>query len=708
MPAQQTQPTELEKAVEAARRLFGQGRLAEARRLCQTVLATFPAHPVARRLLAQIDTAAQAPQRERARVEELIALYQGGRFGEVVAKGGAAAREFPKNPFIPNLIGAAETALGRHAEAVARYRRATELDPRFFAAWNNLGTALAAVGRPEEALAAYERALRLKPDYAEAWNNRGNVLRNIGRPAEAIQSYARALEIRGGLAEAHGGMGAALLDLGRAAEAVEQLRRALELRPGEADLLNHLGRALLRLGEIDEAIARFEEAVAARPELAEAWTNLGNALVEAGRLEEAETAYRRALEVRPRLVEAWNNLCDLLEKTNRLKDLAAAVAEARGNLGDGVPLIEFWTGVLASRQGRDAEAREALRALAPESLPPRPRLRRLEILARVHDRLGEPDAAFAAAAEMNALAPEVQAFRDFDAARFLFQIEILADDWAKAPAGGWLRPEEEEPAEHPRLAFLVGMPRSGTTLVDTLLLGHPMVRVAEERPAIGAVRAELDGPPTRALLDALDAAEIARLRTIYVEALGVDFADMPAGGMVIDKLPLNLVNAGLIHRLFPAAPFVLALRHPADVVLSCFMQNFRLNDAMANFLTLEGAATLYDRSMRLWCSYREKLPLRVAEVRYEGLVGDPRATLAPVIGTLGLEWDERVLDHRATAAARGRVNTPSYAQIAEELHGRAAGRWRDYRRHLAPVLPMLAPWIAHFGYDDGGGDGQAG
>jgi hypothetical protein len=159
-----------------------------------------------------------------------------------------------------------------------------------------------------------------------------------------------------------------------------------------------------------------------------------------------------------------------------------------------------------------------------------------------------------------------------------------------------------------------------------------------------------------------------------------------------------MLGAPLIHRLFPDARFIFAARHPCDAVLSCFMQDFVLNPAMANFLTLEDSARLYDLALVFWTRARQILPLHVHTLRYEALVEDKERELRALLAFLGLDWDARVLDNEATAKARGPIATPSYAQVAQPLYTRARGRWERYREQMKPVLPILLPWAKRLGY----------
>jgi hypothetical protein len=266
--------------------------------------------------------------------------------------------------------------------------------------------------------------------------------------------------------------------------------------------------------------------------------------------------------------------------------------------------------------------------------------------------------------------------------------EVVTQDWVHA----WR--SEAAPDSRPAPVFLVGFPRSGTTLLDTILMGHPQIEVLEEEPALRkamTVLDEFEGLPT------VTDEHIRAARDVYFET-AASVTPLASGKLLIDKNPLTMNLLPLVRRLFPEARVILALRHPCDVVLSCFMANFRLNDGMANFLRLESAADLYDASFGYYEHVQQLMPLPAHVVSYENIVADRARELRTLFDFLGLDWHDAVLDHQATALKRGRIKTASYAQVVEPIYTRSAGRWHNYRKQLEPVLPVLQPWIEKFGY----------
>jgi len=265
---------------------------------------------------------------------------------------------------------------------------------------------------------------------------------------------------------------------------------------------------------------------------------------------------------------------------------------------------------------------------------------------------------------------------------------LLTPEWVRS----WARLSID--AVPPAPIFLLGFPRSGTTLLDTLLMNLPDLHVLEERPFIDEVELLLGGHDR---LAAMDSGEANALRRRYFELVEANAPAAP-GQAIVDKMPLHMARMALIHRIFPDAKVVFVERHPCDAVLSCFTSNFELNRAMRCFTTLEGAAELYDLASQAWTRAVDLLPIDLHRVRYERLIENPAAETRALLDFLGMAWDENVLDNRSAAAKRTHIATASYAQVTEPLYARSIGRWERYREHMAPVLPILAPWAERLGY----------
>jgi hypothetical protein len=226
-------------------------------------------------------------------------------------------------------------------------------------------------------------------------------------------------------------------------------------------------------------------------------------------------------------------------------------------------------------------------------------------------------------------------------------------------------------------------------------MGHPGIEVLEEEPTLMSAMVALGGFDAipGATADQVKAARDAYFKTARSRT------PLEPGKLLVDKNPLATNNLPIIRRLFPDARIILALRHPCDVVLSCYITNFKPNNAMASFLQLDTAAELYDLTFSYFEKARELLQPTVHTIVYENIVADRDRELRPLLDFLGLEWNDRVLDHESTARGRAHIKTASYAQVVEPIYTRSAGRWLNYRKHLEPVLPVLRPWVEKFGYE---------
>lgn len=584
---------------------------------------------------------------------------------------------------------------GRLEDALALYVGVCKADPMDVEAWVKSSVTARRLGRLDEAERSARRAVLLSPDLAFAHHALGSALQSRGLLDEALPAYQRATALKPDYPDAHYLLGNALMAAGRLSEAETSLRRALVLRPRFFEALSDLGALLLTTGQTDRAAMTLEQALALRPDSPEVLANLASLFEMDQRLDDALALYQRALCIRPDALDVQAKQADLLEKTGQVEAAREVLVPglARAPLH---PLLNLVAARLERREQRFSDAAARLEAVLAHPIPDRLHGEIHLLLGQLHDRLGNTAQVLAHLAEgkrrtAGAVDPEGARRR-----RYLEKV----DHYRAMARHLSVRPEAVVPAaDTASPIFLVGFPRSGTTLLESILDSHPGLRTLQEKPAAAAVEQAflaLGGGDSTAL-DRLTEAEVAHLRQIYQDEAARHLA-LPAGCRLVDKLPLNLVRVPLLWRIFPESRFILAVRHPCDVALSCLMQDFGANDAMAGFTSLESIADIYARIMESWREYRDRLPLHWQRIRYEDLVADFEPEARRLLDFLGMEWDDAVLDHTRHAQARGLINTPSYHQVTQPIYQHARYRWKRYEQDFAPVLATLQPYIEHFGY----------
>lgn len=595
-------------------------------------------------------------------LKEAISAFQSGDLDRARAVAERGITTAP-SPNWQHLLGLIHCRLGNPAEGVDYLRAAADAEPGNAAFRVMLARALVDAGRPEEVLAMPEPPPISSPAELALWHGRAEAADAAGQTEAAVDAWSRITAAAPRDWRAWGNLGNALKAHGSLAEAADAMAEAARLNPTEPTVRADTVAALVRAGKQHLLLLRFDE---------------------------AEAAFRRAYELDPLDYSAVHNLGVALERTNRLDELekllnaATAAGIDRDSLG-------YLFALLAWRGGTPAEAKELLEKADP-SLDP---VAWNALMSKAADALGESEAAFEAAEAMNrasidrVVRPETREEWDRTAADYRAEQHRLAETITPEWSAGIPLLADRPPN---RVSFLLGFPRSGTTLLDTFLLGHPKIEVLEEKQLIGAARqviGRIEDLPNIAV------ELVRRARDTYFEELA-RYVDPSFEGLVLDKFPLDLAAVPLIQAMFPGTPILFAQRHPCDVVLSGFMQPFGL----VNFSDISDAANYYDALMRIWTAARETMELNVHTIVYEDLVRDPEAVLRPVVRFLGLEWDERILDHQRTAKERGTIVTPSYDQVTQPVTTRAVGRWKRYRRQLDPVLPTLLPWAERLGYRD--------
>jgi tetratricopeptide (TPR) repeat protein len=538
------------------------------------------------------------------------------------------------------MLGIIKGQIGRINEAEECCRKALTLQPNNYSAWDNLGIALMLQGRAQEAKSCFENALRINPADEQACNAMGNLMREQGRQQEAVKYFRKALSIKPDYAEAH----------------------------------NNLANVYKDSCQTDIAIASYREALRINPNYTEACFNLGTALAAKGDLRAALASYRRTLKLQPGSVEAiaaiasiyemqseYTKAQEILEPCLKGKPVPACVALAFADLAP-------WT-------GKTTEAIKLLEQVLADQSPGL--INRQELLfklGRLLDKQNRFDKAFSVYQKANSIRPypyEMETTRkQIQALKSVFNADTVRQ-----------MQQAENTSDLP--VFIVGMPRSGSTLVEQIVACHPDVHGAGELPylteVISTARARHNGNdafmahPPPGELDELAQQYLAKLTPLA-----------PGSRYISDKMPHNFLLLGHIDRLFPQAHVIHCVRNPLDTCLSIYFQNFNANHPYAADPELLGDYyTQYIDLMRHW---KQVLNIPILDVQYEELVRNQKQTSRMIVDFLQLEWNDKCLAfHESTRV----VTTPSYNQVKQPVHSGSIDRWKNYTGFLQPLKHAL-------------------
>ena len=637
-------------------------------------------------------------------MEQLVRTLQAGRYLDVESKARELIDRHPNCGAIWQILGVALTMQGK--DALVASEKAAELLPDDTVAHNNLGNALGRAGRLDEAIASYRRALALEPSFAEAHNNLGNALLDLGRLDEAEASCRRAIELRLNYAEAHHSLGNVLLARGQVRAAAASYRRALELQPNFADAHNHLGNALFDLGRLEEAMASYRRALTLKPDCSEAYNNLGSVLRGIGQLEEAMACFRRAIALKKDFAEAHGNLAIALRLLGRTAEAEVSCrraleinpqaaptiavlaescadqgrfAEAEGLFKRAISaepeLPEAWAGIARMRRLSETDSAwlaEAQR-IAGRSLPPRKEAHLRYAIGKYFDDVGDFAQAFSNFRRANDLRKQCRP--PYDGCELTQAVDRIIQSQDRP----WLTRTRNHLISSERPVFIVGMLRSGTTLVEQIIASHPAAYGAGELPFWTAASAAHTSPQPDAEVGGI---AVRKLAEDYLRLLQ---RSSPEALRVVDKMPSNFLSLGLIHAALPNARIIHMRRNPIDTCLSIYFQHFETALSYANDLgDLAHYYTEYRRLMKHW---QMTLPKdAMLDVAYEELVEEPEASTRKILTFIGLPWDPHCLEFHLTPRT---VITASKWQVRQKISTASVGRWRNYEKFLGPLLNLM-------------------
>ena len=571
--------------------------------------------------------------------------HQAGQLQQAKAIYAEILRVYPNHPDVVNLLGVIAGQTGQYSEALDLINRAIELNPVSTDYHNNLGKVLEGLGRVEAAIDSYQKALQLKADHVDAHFNLGNAFNSQGHFDAAASCYEKVLQIKPNYAEAHNNLGNALKEQGKIDPAVTAYQAALQCNPNYAQAHYNLGVILEMRGRIEEAVSCYEESLCHKPDFSEAHNNLGNVLGSLGKRNAAISSYEKALVYKPDYAPAHHNLA-LIKKYDSVNH-------------EDIQRIES----LLERNGlKDNDSTYLHFALG-----------------KMYDDCGAYDKAFAHYQQGNELKRKTVKFDATVLEDFVTNhIRTFTRGFFKERAGF------QNPSEIP--VFIVGMPRSGTTLIEQIIASHPQAYGAGEliyfegsgRMIPKQLQTSLAYPECMTLIDQATCQLMAE-GYLYVLSTYCNTALR-----IIDKLPSNFLHFGLISLLFPKAHIINCQRQPLDTCLSIYTQCFRSNISFA--YELSDIVSYYRQYERLMAHWRETLELPILDISYEEVVKDQERVSHQIIEFLGLEWDDHCLSFYKTDRP---ILTASNWQVRQPIYSRSIGRWKNYDAFLGPLKEQL-------------------
>jgi tetratricopeptide (TPR) repeat protein len=658
------------------------------------------------------------PSNRKARFDEVIELVREGRFGRAEKRCRDMLERHPRDVNILGLLGAVFVKLQRYAEAEQTLRRTIELAPTFAKPHEDLGYVLLEQRRADEAVDVLRRAVHLDPELEWAHFNLGRALavtgqgqeadaafeasfalnperRKValaaehhreGRIEEAERLYREVIRDNPNNVDAMRMLGRVALAAGRQHDAERLFRRALDITPDFTGALVDLGRVLKEQDFFEEAIGCFERVIELEPDSPQGYFLLAGTLAPSARTADAVAAYRRALQLSPDFPGAWLGLGHVLKTIGQRQDAIAAYRkciEVRPDNGE-----SYWSlANLKTYRLSDGDIDAMTMSLGREVLNDQSAVNFQFALAKAHEDRGDYATAWQYYRDGNARQRMLEKYdpvqtEDMNAAiRAVFTSGLLAEK-----AGGGAR--------DPAPIFVVGLPRSGSTLIEQILASHSQVEGTSELPYLGRVATSLN----RNRADGINYPQAVReLSAEHFSALGEDYLRLAAlhrqEGLphFIDKMPNNFPNIGFLHLILPRATIIDARRHPLDSCLSCFRQLFARGQTFTYDLADIGEYFLeYQRTMDHW---RDVLPGKVLTVQYEELVGDLQPQVERLLAHCGLPWEDACLNYHETERP---VRTASSEQVRQPLYTGSIGFWRNYEDELGELIETLQPVLDRY------------
>lgn len=510
---------------------------------------------------------------------------------------------------------------------------------------------------------------------------------------EAKKLLDKAIKLNPNNYEFHHRLGIINYNLGNIENSINCFKKAISINPKSSATLSNLANIYSKLNKIDLALKNYLQAIEMDPKNFNAYYNLGNFYLKIDDINNAEKYFNLSIDLSPNQIYPYNNLFQLYDRSNDLEKLEKILIKAKKNLIED-SLIKFFEGILNYRKKNYRLVINIFEELELDQKDIPKNILKNNILAKSYDHIGMFEDAFKFYTISNDIL-EKASKKNFNKERYINSVTERIDFFSninlRTSRHILSKKKEKDPI------FLIGFPRSGTTLLDTILRTHNSIEVLEEKSLVEESIIELNISNNFDKIEKIDNSLLEQIRKSYFKKRE-NFFKTDSSKIYIDKLPLNIIYLAEINKLFPDAKYILALRHPCDAVLSCFMQPFTPNDAMSNFFNLNDAAYLYDKIMELWTKYEKTLDLVIHTIKYEDVVNNFEPTLKNLLNFLEISWNDSLKEFYKTAEKKRFINTPSYDQVNMPLYDKSIERWKNYKEKFSVTNNILDKWINKFNY----------
>jgi len=625
----------LDKALRLAKRNSKDGQLEEAKNIYEDILQKFSKNKKALSELQLLVGGRSVEPREPPlkQLQPIITLFTQGQLQQTLSAATQMLESFPNSVILYNIIGSSNAGLMQFDAAINSYKQALKIKPDYAEVYYNMGIALRDKGDPEAAIDSYKQALKIKPDYAEAYNNMGNALKDKRSSVAAIDSYKQALKIKPDYAEAYYNMGSTLDEIGELEAAIDSYKQAIKVKPDYADAYNNMGSALRDKGDPEAAIDSYKQALKIKPDYAEAYYNMGISLNDKGDTESAINSYNQALKIKPNYAEVYKNISYLKRYKERDENFIKmqSLCLDRGSSDEQLCHLNF-------------------------------------ALSKASEDLNEIEQSFNYLKMGNEIRTKIISY---DIKQDIELFSQLKKAYPSIALQSTVETSELKPI------FILGMPRSGTTLVEQVVSSHSKVTGAGELIYVSRFGRSI----ARGLIKPNDQI-ILGFKKRYIEALKLR-SDVKS--IVTDKMPHNFLYVGLIFSAFPDAKVIHVNRNPAATCWSNYKHYFTtkglgysydLDDTVAYF-------GLYKDLMQFWLDHYGD---QIYNLNYEDLTINQDAETRKLIHYLELKWEDDCLSPQKNKRA---VQTASQQQVRQKIYQDSSQQWCKFKPYLNGAFDKL-------------------